>query len=65
MESKSKTKPKNLYLAKNLRMDCKSTAQNNLFQENKASFLAKKTLNTSNSFSNPFQTFVKSLLLSA
>ncbi len=65
MDKSNKTVPKNLYLAKNFRMYCKSNAQNLLFQEKRASFPAKKLLNTSNSIRNPFQTFVKSLLLSA
>ena len=35
------------------------------FQENNTSFPDKKLLNTSNTGCNPFQTYVKSLLLSA
>jgi hypothetical protein len=61
MENKRRMIPKNLNLAKKSRIDYKNTAQNILYQENKHSFLAKNLLNAS----NPFQTFVKSLLLSA
>lgn len=65
MENKRRMIPKNLNLAKKSRIDYKNTAQNLFYQENKYSFLAKNLLNTSNRVANPFQTFVKSLLLSA
>jgi hypothetical protein len=65
MDNKNRTVPKNLYFAKNFRIECKSTAQNILYQEKGNTFLAKKVLNTSNSTPNTFQTFVKSLLLQA
>jgi len=57
--------PKNLYLAKNFRIEYKNTLQNLGFQKNINAFHAKKILNTFNRTVNPFQTFVKSLLLSA